>query len=233
MPGQGFSRRRLLQTSAALAAATGLAGCSGDGESGNGGDGSGEGNSGTTVQDLCSRFPGGFVAYDVGAVPTICDFDIPAVLEGNSSSGDLPGDNGWGIGSDGANGSRIGVAVGINLNEDAVTDEPGEPRGEPAVADVEFGSETVTLYSFERANISSETDEIYKLNGHLPYTVGDTKLYFPVNISSNARAGADESIPEDCRASVMEVAHRVGKSLRVNEETTVEAHLEERWDDPP
>jgi hypothetical protein len=233
MPGHGFSRRRLLQTSAALAAATGLAGCSSDGESGDGGDESGEGNSGTTVQDLCSRFSGEFVAYDVGAVPTICDFDIPATLEGNPSSGDLPGSNGWGVESDATNPGRIGISVGINFEETAVSDEPGESLGEPAVTDVEFGSETVTLYSLEEANLSDERHEIHSLKGDLPYTVGDTKLYFPIDITSSVEAGTDESIPEDCRASVMEVAHRVGESLRVNEETTVEAHLEERWDDPP
>jgi hypothetical protein len=233
MADQEPSRRQLLQKSAALAAAAGLAGCSGNGDSGNGGDESGGGDSGTSVQGLCSRFPGEFVAYDAGAVPTICDFDIPAALEGNQSSGDLPGNNGWGVESDGTNPSRIGISVGINFEETAVSDEPGESLGEPAVTDVEFGSETVTLYSLEEANLSDETHEIYSLNGDLPYTVGDTTLYFPVDISSSIEAGTDESIPEGCRESVRQVGRRVGESLRVNEETTVEAHLEERWDDPP
>jgi len=226
-------RRRILEATMSVTAGMTFAGCSGLTDTG--GDENTETNSGTTIQDLCRSYPGEFEAYDVGPKPMICEFDMLAVLKGNSSSGSTPGSNGWRIESDATGRGGIGFGLGVVPIEDRTDTEPGSTfTNQPELMDIEFNDETVTLYGpLEEAENATEEFVRYVIDGWLPYTINDTKLYFRLLISGGAKAGTDESIPEDCQAAVKEVPRRVGESLRVNEETTIESYVEEEWDNPP
>jgi len=236
-----LSRRRVLRTSVGVGSAKALAGCLGGGGGGDDGgdDDSGDGsNADSTTQDLCGRIPGEFVAYDAGETDMVCDLDFPATFEGELN--DLPSSsdmllNRWIVSSEERDDTLSIKFTQIIPDSRSAGTSPNEYPNRSEILDIEFDGETTTFYGTTTEPSSpNERLEGHNLAGDLPYIVGDTTVYFEVEIGTSLNFDSDISgIPDDCRASVEEVTRQVTESLRVNEETTIADTLEEMWDEPP
>lgn len=118
------------------------------------------------------------------------------------------------------------------VEETLVGEESFNYGDQPQELEVEFDGETIQFYGqLSAVDPSSGTSEFVKLDGSLPYSVGGTKLYFPLTVVGEL--DVSEEIPDDCRETVTETTRRVTRSLRLNDETTIAETVSERWDDPP
>lgn len=245
--GVRVSRRAML---AAVGSGTlaGLAGCSGgdgqgsddDGNSADGTMGGDDDNAGSTaVEDdadnsvgaLCSQLPAeSTVAYDAGATPVVCDFDVPAAFSEPFGTGVGPTVHEGRLRSEVSRYAELVLTVHQQTEEFLVKE--GSPPDTAVAFEVQFDGEAVPFRPQPQLN-AARTEDTAVMNyiGELPATVGDTTLHFPINV--RAELDGAESIPDDCRERVADLAAQTARSARVNEETTIAAWIRERWDDPP
>jgi hypothetical protein len=233
-----ISRRGLLAGIGTGTVAT-VAGCSGGGGGSDGnptegeptGGGSGSGGD-STVANLCRPIPGESVAYDAGATPVVCDFDVPAPLADSFGTGVGEFVHQGYLRSEASGYGELSLQVQEMNDEGLVGEEPSSANGREVAVEVEFDGETVPFYA-TREQVSPASDRLAfaKYSGSLPHTVGSKRLYFPVVVRTEL--DVPDPVPDECRTAVEEVTARTTESIRPNPETAVAQRIRDQWDDPP
>lgn len=207
---------------------------------------SGNDNYETTTEKFCDVVGGELTPYEAGRTNQVCDFDVPKEhmntqeeFEFQERMGPIFTDRSpahRGTLSDGLSGpGEYVLTVSTTLEQDRVgVNELAYNLDRDANFQMEYQGEEFGVWRPLDSDVVPDDDSSILANAttNIPYEYQGDTLYLSQSISIQLDMPFDEEIPEDCKEEIDSLVQPIAESFRPNEETTIEQHIEQEWEDP-